>query len=416
MHLKSILNRVERNKRFVYGQPQWSPDGTEIEVNIEPRKNSRARCSGCHQAGPTYDRLKVRRFQYVPLWGIAVVFLYSMRRVSCVRCGGVKVEETPWAQGKSPMTRTFSIFLATWARRLSWSEVAAIFGTTWNRVYDAVWLVVEYGMSNRDLSGVTAIGVDEIHQGKGQKYLTLVYQINEGVKRLLYVGKERKAKTLLRFFNDQGKDWCNGVKYVCSDMWKPYLKVIARKLPNALNILDRYHIVAKLGKAVDKVRRAESKRLESEGFENVLKRSKYCFLKRPENMTENQAFRMKDILQYDLKSVRAYLLKESFQLFWEYSSPYWAKWYLKKWCTRAMRSQLEPIKAFVGTLRRHDKLIFNWFKAKKQFSSGAVEGLNRKVNLITRKAFGYRRFPVLQIALYHTLGRLPEPETTHRFC
>jgi transposase len=414
MQIKSILNRVEKNKSFVYGKARWSQDGRKIEVPIEPRKNSRPVCSECHKEAPGYDRLKVRRFQYVPLWGIAVVFLYAMRRVNCPRCG-VKVEDAPWAQGKSPMTRTFSFFLASWARRLAWNEVANIFGTTWNRVYDAVRWVVEYGLANRDLSGVTAIGVDEIQYRKGHNYLTLVYQINEGARRLLYVGKERTAKTLLRFFRERGPAWCENVRYVCSDMWKPYLKVIAKKLTKAVHILDRYHIVAKLNDAVDKVRRTEAKRLEREGFENVLKKSKYCFLKRNENLTEKQRVRLKDVLRYDLKSVRAYLLKESFQLFWEYTRPYWASWFLKKWCARAMRSRLEPIKAFVRTLRRHEHLILNWFKARKEFSSGAVEGLNRKVNLITRRSYGHRSLDVLQVALYHTLGRLPEPNMTHEF-
>ena len=198
-------------------------------------------------------------------------------------------------------------------------------------------------------------------------------------------------------------------------MWKPYLKVIRKKLPNALHILDRFHIVAMLNKAVDEVRRAEAKRLREEGYEGVLDHTKYCFLKKEENLTEKQARKLTDVLELDLKSVRAYLLKESFQLFWRYSSPYWASWFLKKWCTRAMRSKLEPIKKFVKTVRRHEALMMNWFKAKKVYSSGTVEGLNRKVNLVTRKAYGYKSYEVMKIALYHTMGQLPEPEATHRF-
>ena len=121
------------------------------------------------------------------------------------------------------------------------------------------------------------------------------------------------------------------------------------------------------------------------------------------------------MLEYDLKSVRAYQLKESFQFFWTYTSPYWAEWYLEKWCARAMRSRLDPIKGFVKTIRRHQPLIMNDFKAKKAYSSGVVEGLNRKVNLVTRRAFGFRSYEVLKIALFHTMGNLPEPELTHRF-
>jgi transposase len=125
--------------------------------------------------------------------------------------------------------------------------------------------------------------------------------------------------------------------------------------------------------------------------------------------------RLKDVLRHSLKTVRAYLLKESFQAFREYTRPGWARWFLKKWCARAVRSKLEPIKKFVGTLRRHEELLMNRFKAKKECSCGAVEGLNRKVNLITRKSYGFRPLEVLTTAPYHVMGRLPEPYMAHRF-
>jgi len=356
-----------------------------------------------------------RQFEFIPLLNIPVYFHYTMRRVDCEECG-VRVERVPWAEGKSPVTKPFALFLARWAKRLSWKETAKSFCTTWDTVFRSVKQIVEYGLKHRQLDGITAIGIDEIQYGKGHQYLTLVYQINVGMRRLLFVGKERKAKTLLRFFRDFGKERCEKLKFVCSDMWKAYIKVIKKKAPNALNILDRFHIVQKLGKAIDKIRAAEVERLAAEGYdEDVLKHTKYCFLKNEKNLTKKQKTKLTDVLQYDLKSVRAYLLKESFQLFWNYKSPYWAEWYLNKWCARAMRSRLEPIKDFVRTIRRHQPLIMNWFKAKKQYSSGIVEGLNRKVNLVTRKSFGFRSYEVLEIALFLTMGELPEPEFTHRF-
>jgi transposase len=385
-------------------------------VDIVPRKNGLAECSVCKHPAPIYDHRDERQFDFVPLWNIPVYFRYTMRRVNCPE-HGVRVERIPWADGKSHLTKPFELFLAKWARKLSWKEVAESFGTTWDNVFRSVEAIVAYGMKHRRLEGITAIGVDEIQYGKGHKYLTLVYQIDLGERRLLFVGRERKAKTLLRFFRDFGKERTGRLKFVCSDMWRAYVKVIRKKAPEALHILDRFHIVQNLGKAIDKIRAAEVKELAREGYdEEVLKRTKYCFLKNEENLTDGQRTKLADVLQYDLKSVRAYLLKESFQLFWNYQSPYWAEWYLKKWCARAMRSRLEPIKTFVRTLREHQPLIMNWFKAKKAYSCGVVEGLNRKINLVTRKSFGFRSFQVLKIALFHTMGDLPEPEFTHRFC
>jgi transposase len=223
------------------------------------------------------------------------------------------------------------------------------------------------------------------------------------------------VRSLLSFFRMLGKERAAQIRYVCSDMWKPYLKVIAKKIPQACHILDRFHIVANLNKALNEIRAGEARRMRREGYEEVLKHTKYCFAKNPENLTDAQKARLDQVIQYDLKSVKAYLLKESFQVLWTYRSPYWARWYLKKWCYRAARSQLEPIKRFVKSIRKHEDLIINYFKAKCELSSGIVEGFNRNMNLVTRKAYGYRSFKALEISLYHCLGKLPEPKSTHRF-
>lgn len=414
MNIKTLVNFVQHFNGFVCCGASLNKGKNTLSIRYRPRKRSLPICSVCGQKRPGFDTLRQRRFQHVPLWGLTVYIVYRMRRVDCPRCG-VKVEAVPWGSGKRRMTNAFSLFLAHWARRLSWQEVAQQFGTTWNRVYESVQYVVEYGLKHRVISEVRAIGVDEIQFGKGHQYLTLVYRIDAGARQLLYIGSKRTTKSLLRFFHNMGRSWCSGIQYVCSDMWKPYLKVIAKKLPQAVHVLDRFHIVAKLNEAVDEVRRAEVRRLKAEGYENILARLKYCFLKRKGNHTVQQKRSLKEVLQYDLRSVRAYLLKESFELFWEYTSVSWAQWFLRKWCTRVMRSKLEPMKKFVGTLRRHEELILNWFRAQKEYSSGVVEGLNRKVNLVTRRSYGFRSQKALEVALYHTLGGLPEPELTHRF-
>jgi transposase len=351
----------------------------------------------------------------VPLWGIAIYFSYVMRRVNCRHCG-VKVEVVPWCEGKHQITKAYQIFLARWARRLSWKEVADTFQTSWDSVYRSVRHVVEYGLKHRDLTGIEAIGVDEVHYKKGQNYITVVYQLDQGCKRLLYVAKKRTIKSFMGFFHLIGEKAASELKFICSDMWPAYLKVIKKKAPQALNILDRFHIVAKLNDAVNDVRKAEVKSLAKDGYEPVLANSKYCFMKREENLTEKQGAKLNDLLQYNLKTVRAHLLKESFQVFWEYNSPYWAERYLKLWCNRTMRSKLDPMKKFVKMVRRHQPLMMNWFKAKKAYSSGTVEGLNRRINLVTRRAYGYRSYDVLKMALFHTMGALPEPPMTHRFC
>jgi transposase len=416
MRVRTVLNRLVDFKGFVLVKEHFveREEGLTLEVVVRPRANSRALCSCCGAPAPLYDRLEERRFRFPALWCIPVFLAYCMRRVDCARCG-VKVEAVPWAQGKSPVTKMLALQLSDWARLLSWQEVCERFHVNWRQVYESVKQVVDWGLEHRDLDGVEAIGIDEVQFGKGQQYLTVVYQLCGETRRLLYVGQRRDAEALRAFFDAMGVLWCGAIKYVCTDMWRAYLKVVRENMPDATHVLDRFHIVKLLNDAVDKVRREENRELRTQGVE-VLKGLKYVFLKRPENLTEHQQAQLQKVMnKKQLKTVRAWLWKEKFQLFWEYTSPYWARRYLRRWERGAMRSRLAPMKKFVKTLRSHEELIMNWFTAKKVYSSGAVEGMNRKINLVTRKSYGFRSFEVLKIALFHTLGHLPEPEVTHRF-
>ena len=422
MLIATLLNRCQHFPGFVYGQARFAEDQS-IVIPIRPRKRSRATCSGCHQPAAGYDQARQpRHFEFIGILGYLVFFVYFMRRVECRQCG-IMVEEVPWGMGKHSSTRVYMHFLghcafnscANWARKLSWKETAESFRTSWDKVHDSVQYLVEWGLDHRTLGPIRAIGVDEIQYAKGHKYLTLVYQIDPGCTRLLWVGKERTVKTLEAFFTMIGPELSAQIGFVCSDMWKPYLNVIREKCGQALHVLDRFHIVKKLQEAVDDVRSAEAKRMASDGHEPLLKQSRWCLLKRPENLTLQQNVKLRDLLRYNLQSVRAYLLKEDFDQFWTYVSPTWAGKFLDDWCHQVMRSRLEPMKKVVKTLRAHRPLILNYFRAKKEFSSGIVEGLNNKAKVTMRKSYGFRTFRVTEMALYHSLGKLPEPELTHRF-
>jgi len=414
MELLTILNHCYRQRGFVYQSARFSSDKTAIEVRVRPRRRAAAICSGCQQPAPGYDQLQERRFEFIPLWGFLVFFLYCRRRVNCRQCG-VKAEHLPWSAGKRQSTIAYLLFLARWARKLSWKETAAAFHTSWDKVCDAVEYVVGWGLEHRTLGTIRAIGVDEIQYAKGHKYLTLVYQIDAGLTRLLWVGKERTLESFQGFFTLIGDQLASQIEFVCSDMWQPYLDVIREKCSQALHILDRFHIVAKMNKALDEVRAAETRRMAQDGHEPLLKKSRWCVLKRKENLTPKQKLRLRDLLRYNLQTVRAYLLKEDFQQFWKYNSPHWAGLFLDFWCGQTMRSRIEPMKKIARTLRAHRDLLLNYFKARKEFSSGVVEGLNNKAKVTMRRSYGFRTFRVLELALYHSLGKLPEPELTHEF-
>jgi len=417
--VKSLLNRFLPLKGFCYRAVRWlekaGPLGQgAIEVEIGARRGARAHCSVCGRAAPGYDRTGTARvWQCIPLWNTPVVFIYEPRRVQCSRCG-VRVERMPWASGKLRVCDAFRIFLASWARLLSWQEVAERFGVKWNDVFSAVKWVVRYGLRHRDLSGIRAMGVDEVHVARG-KLWTVVYQIDNGMRRLLWIGKDRKARTLETIFNRLGPERCKAVEFICSDMWRGYLGVIARRLPQALHILDRFHIRKNLADAIDKIRRAESHALARAGLAPLLKKLRWTLLKHRRNWTSGERRRMRELFGSGLRTLRAFYLVESFEHFWTYESATWAGKFLHSWCQRVARSRLAPLQQVAKSLRRHRQLLLNYFLARKEYSSGVVEGLNNKLKLTLKRSYGFRSDLARKVALYHTLARLPEPEITHSF-
>ncbi len=420
LEVKTILNRIQHFSGFVYQDVRlrcpWRC--LRIEIRIEPHQSTRGKCSQCRRAAPGYDRLPERAWLFVPLWGIKTYFLYAPRRVECP-VHGVVVEHIPWSEGKRPITLAMMGFLARWARRLSWRETARAFQTSWEAVYRSVEWFVQWGLAHRKLEGVRSIGVDEIHWGKGKRadnFLTVVYQIDSHCRRLLWVGRKRTQATLRRGLAVLGEQLVSGLRFVCSDMWQPYLKVIAAKASQALHVVDRFHITMHLNQALDQVRRAESGRLRGRPLADRLKHMRWQLLRRGSRVRGHARSKLDALVASKLATARAWNLKESFQYIWHYKSYIWAGAFLDYWCSLAMRSRIEPMKRVARMLRTHEELLLNWFKAKGEISGGAVEGLNNKIRVVTRRSYGFRTYDAMEIALYHTLGRLPEPELTHRFC
>ena len=300
------------------------------------------------------------------------------------------VERLPWNEGKRTLTTAMMGFLARWARRLSWRETTVVFQVSWEDVYRSVQGFVAWGLAHRELKGIESIGLDEIHWGRGLRasnFLTVLYQIDAGCRRLLFVGQRRSKRTLRQGLKALGPEVVRGLRFVCSDMWKPYLEVIAAEAGQALHVLDRFHITMHLNQAVDQVRRAESARLRavSQAAAQQLKHTRWTLLRRGSRVRGRAREKLKVLLASKLATARAWELKETFGHFWTYRSVVWAGAFLDYWTWRALRSRLEPMKKVARML------LLNWFRAKGEISSGAVEGLNNKVRVVTRRSYDFRR-------------------------
>ena len=415
------MNAVQHFAGFVYQEIELlrhQEKAQAIHIRLQAHKGMRGRCSQCQRTAPGYDRLEERRWLHVPLWGIPTYFFYAPRRVECPE-HGIVVEAIPWSEGKRPVTQAMMGFLARWTRRLSWKEAAQVFQTSWENVYRSVEWFVAWGLAHRKLEGIRSLGIDEIHWGRGKRadnFLTVLYQIDSGCRRLLWVGPRRTKATLRKGLAALGPEVVKGLQFICSDMWKPYLTVIRKQASHALHVLDRFHITMHVNQAVDQVRRGESTRLRVARKKERLKHMRWILLRGGNRVRGRARQKLQALLSSKLATARAWELKESLRHLWTYKSLLWARAFLDYWCSLATRSRLEPMKKVARMLRNHEELLMNWFRAKGEISSGAVEGLNNKIRVVTRRSYGFRTYRAQEIALYHTLGRLPEPPWPHRFC
>jgi transposase len=381
-----------------------------LHIKVVPDRRYRPRCGKCGHIGKYRDTRPERQFKHVPLWGIPVFLSYSPRRVVCKHCGGIYVEQIPWAAGKRRLTDAFACYLATWARLLPWIEVARLFYCAWGTVAAAVDFVVQYGLENRDLSGITHIGIDEIARRKGHKYLTNVYDLK--TRKLIWSGEGRSEQTLRNFFEYLGPEKAKSLQGICCDMWIPYINVIEEKAPTALIVFDKFHIVRHLMNAVDQVRRDEVTEKGKE-HKQLITHSRYIWLKNPWNLTDKQKAKLSSLEKLNLKINRAYLLKESFRNLWSYKTVGWATKYLKQWFWWATHSRLAPIRKFAWMIRQHEENILSYFKLP--INNASVEGLNNKAKIISRRAYGFRSVRSHILNLYHCLADLPWPKMMHTF-
>ena len=363
------------------------------------------RCGVCRQRClEVHDIRKEREWRDLSMRKLVLKLRYCPRRVECPRCG-VRVEDFPWAEPWARVTAALSNAVAVLARELSWQGTARHYGLNWKSVATIVKRAVQYGLRHRKRPPVHVIGIDEVSRRKGQVYLTVVYDLERRV--LLWVGGDRTEEAVRPFFTkEMGPRRCRTLQVVCMDMWAAYAKLVRQHAPNAQILFDRFHIVKHLNEAVDAVRRELWRRLTSQE-RTTFKGTRWLLLKNPWNLKDNQKERLSTLVQWNTPLVRAWYLKEAFQLFWTYKQPWRAQQHLSKWIRSAMRSKLEPFKKFAQMLRSHLDGILPWTKIR--VSNGAVEGMNNKIKSISHRSFGFRTAENFIAAIYHCCARLPLP-------
>ena len=374
-------------------------------ICIDRLGNRRLRCGVCRKpCRQVHSVRKERAWRDLSMRQMPLVLRYPPRRVKCPRCG-VRVEDFPWAEPWARVTRALANAVARLARELSWRGTARQYELNWKTVAGIVQRAVRYGLRNRKRPPVHIIGMDEVSRRKGQVYLTVVYDLERRV--LLWVGEDRTEEAVKKFFTQElGGRRCSTLQVVCMDMWAAYVNLVREHAPQAQILFDRFHTVKHLQEAVDEVRRSEMRRLTGQE-KATFKSTRWLLLKNPWNLTSEQKERLSTLVRWNSPIVRAYYLKESFQLFWEYKQQKRAQDLLSKWMNSAMRSRLEPFRKFVRMVRSHLDGILPWTKLR--LSNGAVEGMNNKIKSISHRSFGFRSTQYFVAAIYHCCAKLPLP-------
>jgi transposase len=372
-------------------------------VHIDRLGGRLLRCGVCRQrCRKVHSVRKAREWRDLSMRKLPLILRYRPRRVLCPRCG-LRVEDFPWAEPWARVTTALSNAVSILAREMSWQGTARHYGLNWKSVATIVKRAVAYGLRHRKRPPVHIIGIDEVSRRKGQVYLTVVYDLRRRV--LLWVGEDRTEEAVKKFFTEEmGRRRCHTLQVVCMDMWAPYAKLVREHAVNAQILFDRFHIVKHLNEAVDGVRRELWRQLTSKEKVSV-KGTRWLLLKNPWNLNQDQNERLSTLVRWNTPLVRAWYLKEAFQLFWDYKQPWRAEQHLRKWINSAMRSRLEPFKKFAKMLRSHLDGILPWTEIR--LSNGAVEGMNNKIKSISHRSFGFRTAENFIAAIYHCCARLP---------
>jgi transposase len=377
---------------------------TRLVAEVEAIAGRLARCGCCGQPTRRTKGMMRRRFwRDLKIRHLPLVLAYTPRRVVCADCG-VRVEKIPWADRWSRVTRSLSRAVAELARRTDLTTVARHYGINWKTVAGVIHRAVAWGLAKRRKKPLREIGIDEVSRKKGHKYLTLVYDLERG--QLVWVGKDRTRETVERFFDKLGKRRSRNLKAVSLDMWAPYVETVGERAPQATICFDRFHVVRHLNEAVDEVRRSLVRKL-SGPERSLVKGTRFVLLKNPWNLTPKQKASLSGLVRSNSPLSRAYYLKEDFQRFWDYFREGWAWKHLKQWLWWASHSRLEPFKKFARLIRKHLDGILAW--TKQRITTGALEGMNNKVKLVSHRSYGFRNADRYIEAIYHNCADLPLP-------
>jgi len=380
----------------------------EIHIHLEHRSTEWP-CPECGRACNVYDHQPERRWRHLDTCQYQTILYAQPPRSDCPT-HGPKVVKLPWAEPGSRFTALFEAVAIHWLQHASQKAVGKQLKLSWDEVHSIMNRAVRRGLKRRKAESVRYLGIDEKAYRKGHSYLTLVNDLEGG--RVLYVAEDREEKSLDGFWPTLSSNQLEQIEAVAIDMWDAYLNSLRKHLPDAESkiVFDKFHIAQHLSDGVDRVRRKENKELIAEG-DRRLRGTRFQWLQNPANMDWHTAGSFNQLKRSQLKSARAWALKQAAMVLFNYRSESWAYRHFHWWHGWAMRSRLEPMKKVARMMKRRLVNIITYLRHR--ITNAGSESINAKLQWVKYTARGYRNKQNFIDAIYFHCGGLDMSPSTH---
>lgn len=376
----------------------------ELHLAVKPYKNG-CRCPHCGRRGRmVWQAAAPRRWEDLTLMGLKVLFWYTPREILCPTHARVQ-ESIPWADAYSRISYRLEWRLCALCQIMTQKAAAEILGMAPSTLSDLLHRIIHRVRDDHKIRGVTTLGVDEISFCKGRKFATLVYDLDRA--RVLWVGQGKGRESIDRFFNECLSEGQKArILWASCDMSRAYTEAIKHHCPNATLVIDRFHVVKALNEAVDEVRKEQWRALDTEG-RKAIKGLRWLLGMHSRNRTKGHTRFLNSLRNANRRIHRAWVLKDEFEHFWNYSYRGAAEKFLRRWITAALRSRIPSLRQFVATLRNHFDNILAF--VDRNLTNAVGEGLNRIVKIVKNRASGYRNLESFADMIYLTVGDLDIP-------
>ncbi len=377
-----------------------TPEATGAHIQAEPDKRFQPICQRCGQRASGIHSWTQRKIRDLSFATARTWITCRYRKVFCAHCQGIHIEDLELFHPYLRVTIRLARYIYQLCSYMTVSEVSLHLGIDWKTVKNIDKFSLEHDYGKPDLRGLRVLAVDEISIRKGHSYLTVVLDFLTG--RIVFVGNKRKAKTLKRFFNQLSISQRKKIDAVAMDMWDPFIKAVKDKLPRAKIVFDLFHVVANFGRVIDKVRNREYHRASKED-KDVYKGAKYLLLKNRRNVRKHSHRKqLKELLALNQVINTVMILKDKLKHLWTYRSRTWAAKALDHWCDLARSLNIRSVNAFVKMLQRYRYGILN--HCDYPIHTGKLEGVNNKIKVIKRKAYGFHDLRYFTLKIYQAFS------------